>query len=142
MNIPLKLAMVLLLAYGGHALALEQLESREGYFVLSFDDHSKNYDGLEIIQLRTNDSSDKTFTRQTFNITGQRQATLSGFADGIYQARLVDSQGDSAPVLIAEIHVQHRPLTQALVLFGIGLMAFLLLTGLLLRFNRSKTDHA
>jgi hypothetical protein len=142
MSITLKLAVVLLLAYGGHALALEQLESHEGYFVLSFDDYSKNYDVLEIFQLRKNDSDDKAFTGQTFNITGQRQATLSGFADGIYQARLVDSQGNKAPVLIAEVYVQHRSLTQALILFGIGLMAFILLTGLLLRFNRSETDHA
>ncbi|SDX61145.1 hypothetical protein [Nitrosomonas halophila] len=138
----LKLVLILLLFYGGPASAVQQLESSEGFFILNFNHYSMVYDGLKITRLPVPHSQAKPDDLQQFDITGQRQVTLSGFGNGVYQARLIDSLGDKTPVLIAEIHVQHRSLSQALFLFGTGLAVFLLLAGLLLHFHYKEQNHA
>ncbi|GAB3028185.1 hypothetical protein [Bowmanella dokdonensis] len=135
-----RLLLFWLLMLAGDAAAVVQLESREGYFVLNMEDYSTNYDGLEIVQLVEGEAD---FSKaQTFDITGQRQVTLSGFADGHYQARLADREGGEEAVLIAEIHVRHRSLYQALALFLVGLLAFSLLVGLLIVYNRKEAQDA
>lgn len=138
----LKLALVLVSMVVLPASAVQQIESREGYFVLELNNLQNKYDGLEVVQLSESDQSADFSSAQRFDISGQQQATLSGFADGYYQARVTDSSGESAPQLIAEVEVRHRSLTQALVLFTVGLAAFLLLVILLLRFNRKEADDA
>lgn len=137
-----ELVLILLLFYGGPASAVQQLASSEGFFILNFDHYSMAYDGLKITRLPTPHSQAELDDWQIFDVTGQRQVTLSGFANGIYQARLIDSLGNKTPVLIAEIHVQHRSLSQALFLFGTGLAVFLLLAGLLWHFHCKEQNHA
>lgn len=139
----LKLVLMLLLSCSGPASAVQQLESSEGFFILNFDHYSVAYDGLKITRLPAPHGQAEWDDLQIFDITGQRQVTLSGFGNGIYQARLIDSLGNKTPVLIAEVHVQHRSLSQALFLFGSGLMVFLLLAGLLWRFHyKEERNHA
>ncbi|WP_099034450.1 hypothetical protein [Lacimicrobium alkaliphilum] len=137
----LKLALVLVSITMLPAFAVQQIESREGYFVLELPEDRKTYDGLEIVELNQSTQSAEFNNAQRFDISGQQQATLSGFADGHYQARITDSSGKNPPQLIAEIEIRHRSLTQALVLFVVGLAAFLLLAILLLRFNREGIEH-
>lgn len=138
----LKLALVLVSMMVLPVSAVQQIESREGYFVLELNNLHNKYDGLEVVQLSESDQSADFSSAQRFDISGQQQATLSGFADGHYQARVTDSSGKSAPQLIAEVEVRHRSLTLALVLFAVGLTAFLLLLILLLKFNRKEADDA
>lgn len=118
--------------------AAQTLESREGYFVLEFENHSSAYDSLEIVQMV--EGKPAPVAVQTFDVTGQRQATLSGFANGEYLARLVDSSGEHSPVELARVQVTHRSLYQALALFVLGLAAFLMLVGILLSFVRRERD--
>ncbi|WP_088329754.1 hypothetical protein [Lacimicrobium sp. SS2-24] len=138
----LKLALVLVFLMAFPALAVQQIESREGYFVLEFNQLAQDYDGLEVVELKGQAQVADFENAQRFDISGQQQATLSGFADGHYQARVTDSSGAKSPKLIAEIDVRHRSLTQALTLFAVGLGAFLLLAGLLFSFNRKEANDA
>ena len=140
MGSTLRLVFIWLLFFVGDASASLQLESREGYFVLNLESYSTKYDGLEIVQMVEGEAD--FASAQTFDITGQRQVTLSGFADGVYRARLTDREGEETPVIIAEVQVVHRSLNQALALFLVGLCAFVLLTGLLISYSRKEAKNA
>ncbi|MDF2179436.1 hypothetical protein P2G88_14370 [Aliiglaciecola sp. CAU 1673] len=129
-------ALMLLLFCFAQGGAAEQVQSQEGYFVLHFEEYEGRYDTLQIISL---DDAAKTVR---VDVTGQRQATLSGFADGHYQARLLSRDPADPPRLLAEIEVSHHSLEQALALFFIGLLAFLFLLTLLLVFQRREQNHA
>ncbi|MBT1062624.1 hypothetical protein KJY73_03510 [Bowmanella sp. Y26] len=120
------------------AFAVQSLESREGYFVLEFSDYNASYDSLEVVRLV--DGTPDTQSLQQFNVSGQRQATMSGFANGHYLVRLLDSSGSEPPIKLAKVWVQHRSLYQALALFVLGLAAFSMLVGILIGFVRKERD--
>ncbi|WP_162558587.1 hypothetical protein [Saliniradius amylolyticus] len=126
---------ILLILLCSPVTAQEEIISREGYFVLNFDNYSSKYDTL-IIEQTSPDS-----WQQRFDVTGQRQVTLSGFADGLYQARLTAPGEVEEPVVLASIHVKHHSLNQALTLFGLGLLTFLALVISLITLSRKEHEN-
>lgn len=70
------------------------------------------------------------------SIKDQLQVHLSGFDDGLYYARLVNTQGNPTTDTVL-FEVRHRPLAAAVQLFLAGLALFVLLVAVMIRFTRS-----
>lgn len=117
-------------------LALEGPDAvvKEGYFTLNLTGiaNDKSYQQLEIEQ-----STDENFTQveSRFPFLGNfTQISLSGFNNGDYWFRARGQSGDGTEFTTAPIAVtvQHYPLWQALTLFSIGAVMFLIVAGYIL----------
>ncbi|NVJ62028.1 MAG: hypothetical protein HWE27_16680 [Gammaproteobacteria bacterium] len=118
------------------ATALElrpkQQSSSEGYYTLRWEDSGK-----EITTLEMSPSSDFGTIETQYNVVGMSQISVTGYTNGQYYFRLVDSNG-VAVGNPASVTVEHRSLEQALQLFGVGCLLFLILVSILLFGPRQK----
>lgn len=116
-------------------------QSREGYFVLTLSESPSQALWVEY-------STDPEFTQvlRTYPWFGDfDRLTLSGFSNGEHFFRL---RGDSQPQAnqtqlsnVVKVRVDHYPLWQAIGLFLVGLIVFLVLAGLIWRnHQRSRND--
>lgn len=117
---------------------------KEGYFTLYLTGTSReqNFQKLEIEQ-----STDQGFTQVQgrFPFLGSfKQISLSGFNNGDYwfRARGEHSNGEVFTTAPVAVTVNHYPLWQALTLFSIGAVMFLIVAGyILLAARRSGSHH-
>lgn len=116
----------------------------EGYFTLYLTGTSpeQNFQQLEIEQ-----STDQNFTQVEgrFPFLGSfQQISLSGFSNGDYwfRARGERSNGEVFTTAPVAVTVKHYPLWQALTLFSIGAVMFLIVAGyILLAARRGGSQH-
>lgn len=111
----------------------------EGYLSLSWQPSTDSRKDQPIaMQLATEPNFQAAFA--TYNLAQQQQVSLSGLANGEYYARLIDST--ETPISnVTSFHVQHRELTTAWLLFAVGALLFLLLTGILLLLQKSSSRN-
>ena len=105
----------------------------EGFIALSWKDLGEGSVTLQV-------AADSEFTRLTrsLQLAGQDQVHLSGFADGVYFARLLDNAGASLSNTV-RFEVEHRSLRSASLLFSVGAALFGFLVVTLFRFTRSDS---
>lgn len=88
-------------------------------------------------------ATDPQFTAGLRNLAlgEQNQMHISGLLDGPYYARLATDGGRiiAGPV---DFQVKHRNLANALLLFGIGLVLFLTLLAVMVRFTRVPSPES
>lgn len=106
----------------------------EGYIGLSW----KQLPEVTAVQLQVGFDADLEQVIRSPVLTGQQQVHLSGFADGVYFARLVDGSGDVLSNTVS-FEVEHRPLRAASLLFAIGAALFCFLVITLFRFARTDS---
>ena len=105
----------------------------EGFITLSW----KDLDAASItLQVATDSQVSKVI--RTAQLTGQDQVHLSGFADGVYFARVLDTSGSTLSNTI-RFEVEHRSSQSASLLFSIGAALFVFLIVTLFRFTRSNS---
>jgi len=113
------------------SLAVNTELSKEGFVTLNWDAQN-NATSVNLLI-----STDAAFTHRIYDLPlpGQNKVHLSGFEDGLYFARIVGEQLQPLSATV-QFRVQHPSLNNAFLLFGIGLLLFLLLLACLLRFIR------
>ncbi|MCO7224378.1 hypothetical protein [Pleionea sp. CnH1-48] len=112
------------IADSGDTLVLSpsQQDSSEGYFNLSWNDVLSNKE----LKLQLSTHSDFSQIKRSYALSGARQIALSGFKDGRYFFRLTDSS-EQQMSNVATVDVKHRELTDAIKLFLLGGILFLVL---------------
>lgn len=128
-------------------LQLSDQKVSEGFITLSWNDLGEPQSvtlepqsvTLEPQSVTLQVATDSEFNQLIRNIKlkGQTQVHLSGFEDGIYIARLL--KGNVALTQPARFEVQHRALSDAVLLFAIGAVLFMLLVVTLLRYSRPQS---
>lgn len=121
-------------------LQLSDQKVSEGFITLSWNDLGEPQSvTLEPQSVTLQVATDSEFNQLIRNIKlkGQTQVHLSGFEDGIYIARLL--KGNVALTQPARFEVQHRALSDAVFLFAIGAVLFMLLVVTLLRYSRPQS---
>ncbi len=106
----------------------------EGYISLSWNELASS-DSMITLEV-ARDPSFSPLVRRV-QLKDQSQVHLSGFSDGDYYARLIvdGTEAQSPPI---SFRVQHRSLTAAWWLFGLGFVLFTLLVGLVFNFTRPQ----
>lgn len=100
-------------------LATATALSREGYFVLSWNEGEAS--GDLVLQL----SESELFNDATeWSVSGADQFTQSGLDNGLYYFRLQDAAGDSN---IVQVRVEHHSLGRAVLFFSLGAALFFIL---------------
>lgn len=111
-------------------------QSREGYFVLSLSQQPS-----EPLWLEYSTQANFSQVSRTYPWFGDfERMTLSGFADGEHYFR-VRNKSAAAISNVVQVRVDHYPLWQALSLFFIGLVMFLLLAVLIWRNHQRSRDY-
>jgi len=121
-------------------LQLSDQKVSEGFITLSWNELGEPQPvALEPQPVTLQVATDSEFNQliRNINLKGQTQVHLSGFEDGIYIARLL--KGNVALTQPARFEVQHRELSDAVLLFAIGAALFVLLVVTLLRFSRPQS---
>lgn len=105
--------------------------SNEGYFTLNWK-QLESFSPPYIIQT----SKDIDFRKviREISTTNPNQVHLSGFEDGKYYIRLLNAQKNQITNSV-ELIVKHQNLSHAFILFFIGLLLFIILITLIIRFN-------
>lgn len=114
-------------------LQLSDQKVSEGFITLSWNELGEP----QPVTLQVATDSEFNQLIRNINLKGQTQVHLSGFEDGIYIARLL--KGNVALTQPARFEVQHRELSDAVLLFAIGAALFVLLVVTLLRFSRPQS---
>lgn len=116
---------------------------RAGYFVVeaSLVESAENPIPLSELQLQQATSTDFTNPKYYRYFGDFSELTATGVPSGQYFLRLVDEQGHSHSNVI-EVTVDHYSLWQALSLFGIGLLLFVILVATQLYFFKRTSQQA
>ncbi|MAD52728.1 MULTISPECIES: hypothetical protein [unclassified Idiomarina] len=113
-------------------------EVRAGYFVVELQQISP---ALRPLSLQVSDTNSFTNVLQTVPIMGDfNQVTLTGFESGDYYIRAVHQQRVVSQAAI-KVTVEHYPIWQALTLFVLGALLFLLLLLTLIMGHKKAVRH-
>lgn len=109
----------------------------EGFITLSFDEYIESRPEQEPVHIQI--SSDAQFHNvvRNLSLTAQAQVHLSGFSDGDYYVRLLSPAGQSVGQP-TKFSVEHRNLTSATLLFGLGAALFFVLVSCLIHFTQKN----
>ena len=113
-------------------LQLSAQKVSEGFITLSWNELGEPQPVT--VQVSTDPQAQQLV--RSLSLQGQSQVHLSGFDNGVYFARLLN-RGDVPLTRATRFEVQHRALSDAMVLFAIGAGLFVFLMVTLLRFTRS-----
>lgn len=107
---------------------------REGYFTVSVSESNSEVVKNLVIESSTSAGFDQAVTH--FPALGDfKQLSLTGFSNGTYYLR-ARADNIEAPSNVIQVKVNHYPLWQALGLFFVGLLLFIVLVVVLLTFHR------
>ena len=114
--------------------------SKEGFVTLYWDVQQDTQNNATPASLQISRDAAFTHRLRELRLPQQNKVHLSGFENGLYYARLVGEQRQPLSAMI-QFRVQHHSLKNAFLLFGIGLLLFILLLACLLQFTRKHAQR-
>jgi|GEM_PF-2376854 len=114
--------------------------SKEGFVTLSWDLQRDAQNNATPVNLQISKDAAFSHRLRELQLPQQNKVHLSGFENGLYYARLVGEQQQPLSAII-QFRVQHHSLKNAFLLFGIGLLLFIILLVCLLQFTRKHAQR-